>query len=215
MPSSVVNNSYLENSKVLYTFVPNKSFAQLLDISHENFTFLKRFDSKFLYIERFTDYRPNFTDQNSNPLEIEGKINIILVVNKSVKNIKITRYSIRPRPIMFVKPYGFLSLAKNMGKSIGKNISKILNSKSSQKLLEHAKKSSTDALKTSAKRLIQKTAEEAGDLVGNRIADKTARDSNTSPQNNSETNEEEILREKYVYPELKQKIIDDLRLKED
>ena len=39
--------------------------------------------------------------------------------------------------------------------------------------------------------------------------------SKTSPKNNSETNEEEILREKYISPELKQKMFDDLRLKED
>ena len=39
--------------------------------------------------------------------------------------------------------------------------------------------------------------------------------SKTSPQNNSETNEEKILRESYISPELKNEIIDDLRLKEE
>ena len=48
---NVVNNSYQQNSRVLYTFVPNKSFGQLLDISSENFIFLKTFDSEYLYIE--------------------------------------------------------------------------------------------------------------------------------------------------------------------
>ena len=72
---NVVNNSYQQNSRVLYTFVPNKSFGQLLDISLENFIFLKTFDSEFLYIEVW------FTDQNSNPLEIENKINIALVIS--------------------------------------------------------------------------------------------------------------------------------------
>ena len=66
----VVNNSYQQNSRVLYTFVPNKLFDQLLDISPQNFIFLKTFDSEFSYIEVW------FTDQNSNPLEIEDKINI-------------------------------------------------------------------------------------------------------------------------------------------
>ena len=46
---NVVNNSYQQNSRVLYTFVPNKSFGQLLDISPENFIFLKTFDSEFLH----------------------------------------------------------------------------------------------------------------------------------------------------------------------
>ena len=38
---NVVNDSYQQNSRVLYTFVPNKSFGQLLNISPENFIFLK------------------------------------------------------------------------------------------------------------------------------------------------------------------------------
>ena len=44
---NVVNNSYQKNARILYTFVPNKSFGQLLDISPENFAFLKIFDSGF------------------------------------------------------------------------------------------------------------------------------------------------------------------------
>ena len=72
---NVVNNSYQQNSRVFYAFVLNKSFGQLLDISPENFIFLKTFDSEFSYIEVW------FTDQNSNPLEIEDKINITLVIN--------------------------------------------------------------------------------------------------------------------------------------
>ena len=72
---NVANNSYQQNSRVLYTFVLNKLFGQLLDISSENFIVLKTFDSEFLYIEVW------FTDQNSNPLEIEDKMNITLVSN--------------------------------------------------------------------------------------------------------------------------------------
>ena len=64
---NVFNYSYQQKSRVLYTFVPNKSFGQLLDISPKNFIFLKTFDSEFSY--------------NSNPLEIEDKINITLVIN--------------------------------------------------------------------------------------------------------------------------------------
>ena len=57
------------------TFVPNKSFGQLLNISHKNFIFLKTLNSEFSYIQVW------FTDQNSKPLEIEDKINITLVIN--------------------------------------------------------------------------------------------------------------------------------------
>ena len=74
------------------------------------------------------------------------------------------RYSIEPRDIIYVKGYGFLSFAKNMGKS--------LSNKYGQKLIDSAKKSNTDAIKTASKRAIQKTAEATGDLIGNKIADK-------------------------------------------
>ena len=88
---------------------------------------------------------------------------------------------------------------------MGKNISKSLSSKYSQKLFDHAKQSTTVALKTSSKRAIQKTVEGTGDLIGNKIADKITQVSRTSPQNNSETNEEEIIRERYTSPEQRPK----------
>ena len=74
------------------------------------------------------------------------------------------RYSIEPRDRIYVKGYGFLSFAKNMGKS--------LSNKYGQKLFDSAKKSTTDAIKTASKRAIQKAAEATGDLIGNKIADK-------------------------------------------
>ena len=85
-----------------------------------------------------------------------------------------------------------MSFAKNIGRNISKNVS----SKYSQKLLDHAKQSATDAIKTSPKRVIQKTTEATSDLIGNKIADKITRVSKTSPQNNLHKNEE-TLREKY------------------
>ena len=65
---------------------------------------------------------------------------------------------------IYVKGYGFLSFAKNMGKS--------LSNKYSQKRLDNSKKSTTDAIKTDSKRVIQITSEATGDLIGNKIADK-------------------------------------------
>ena len=73
-------------------------------------------------------------------------------------------YSIEPRERRYVKGYGFLSFAKNIGRN--------LSSKYGQKLVDTAKKSATDTLKTASKRAIQKTAEATGDLVGKKIADK-------------------------------------------
>ena len=72
---NIVKNNYQRNSRLLYTFVPNKLFGQLLDISPKKFIFFKTFDSEFLYIEVW------FTDQNSNTLEMEDKISITLVIN--------------------------------------------------------------------------------------------------------------------------------------
>ena len=66
------------------------------------------------------------------------------------------RYSVQPRDRIFVKGYGFLFFAKNMGKNIGKNMSKNLSGKYRQKLLGHAIQSVTDALKTTSKRVIPK-----------------------------------------------------------
>ena len=72
---NIVNNNYQQDSRNMYTFVPNKSLGQLLDISPKSFIFLKTLDSEFLYIKVW------FTDQNSKPLGIEDKINITLVFN--------------------------------------------------------------------------------------------------------------------------------------
>ena len=72
---NIANNNYQQNTRVLYIFVPNETFGQLLDISPKTFIFLKTFDSQFLYIEVW------LTDQISKPLEIEDKANITLVIN--------------------------------------------------------------------------------------------------------------------------------------
>ena len=67
------------------------------------------------------------------------------------------RYSIEPRDRIHVKGCGFLSFAKNKGKS--------LTNKYGQKLFYSAKKSTADAIKTASKRAIQKTTEATGDLL--------------------------------------------------
>ena len=73
-------------------------------------------------------------------------------------------YSIKPGDRRYVKGYGFLSFAKNIGKN--------MSSKCSQKLVGSAKNSATDAIKSASKRAILKTAGATGDLIGNKNADK-------------------------------------------
>ena len=69
-----VNNDYQQDSRVLYTFVPNKSFGSLLEISPTNHIFLKTFNSEYDEIKVW------FTDQNSQPLEMEDRINLTMVI---------------------------------------------------------------------------------------------------------------------------------------
>ena len=124
------------------------------------------------------------------------------------------RYSIEPRDRIYVKGYGFLSFAKNMGKS--------LSNKYGQKLLDSASKSTTGAIKTASKRAIQKTAEAAGDLNGNKTADKITSiskkpamefHSKELPSNNNDEDVEITAPQKrYISPEKRQQIIDQLRL---
>ena len=71
---NIVNNDYQQDSRVLYTFVPNKPFGSLLEISPKSHVFLKTFNSEFQGI------RVWFTDQNSQPLEIEDRISLTLVI---------------------------------------------------------------------------------------------------------------------------------------
>ena len=118
------------------------------------------------------------------------------------------RYSIEPRDRIYVKGYGFLSFAKNVGKS--------LSSKYGQKLLDSAKKSTTDAIKTESKRSIQKTAEATGDLIGNKIADQitsvSKKLSNNNNNNNNEDAEITAHKKRYISPEDREQIINELRL---
>ena len=71
---NIADNDYQQDSRVLYTCFPNKPFDQLLEISATYFIFLKTFNSEFQTIEVW------FTDQNSQPLEIEDRINLTLVI---------------------------------------------------------------------------------------------------------------------------------------
>ena len=71
---NLVNNDYQQDSRKLFTFVPNKAFGSLLEISPTNHVFLKTFNSEFREIKLW------FTDQTSTPLEVEDKINITLII---------------------------------------------------------------------------------------------------------------------------------------
>ena len=74
---NLVNNSYQQYSRVLFTFVPTKRYGQLISISPHSLVFLKTMNTEFSEIEVW------FTDQNNNALEIEDNVNISLIINAS------------------------------------------------------------------------------------------------------------------------------------
>ena len=74
---NLVNNSYEQHSTVLFTFVPNRQYGQLISISPRSLIFLKIMNTKFSEIDIW------FTDQNKNTLEIEDNVNISLIITTS------------------------------------------------------------------------------------------------------------------------------------
>ena len=74
---NLVKNSYQQHLRVLYTFVPTKRYGQLITILPHSLVFLKTVNTEFSEIEIW------FTDQNNNALEIEGNVNISLIINTS------------------------------------------------------------------------------------------------------------------------------------
>ena len=74
MHHNVFNNNYQQASKVLFMFVPDKQFGQLITISPHSLTMLETTNAEFPFIELW------FTDQNNRPLEIEDNVNITLIV---------------------------------------------------------------------------------------------------------------------------------------
>ena len=75
--SNLVNNSYQQASRVLFTFLPTKQYGQLIGISPHSLVFLKPMNTEFSELEVW------FTDQNNNALEIEDNFNISLIINTS------------------------------------------------------------------------------------------------------------------------------------
>ena len=74
---NLVNNNYQQASKVLFTFIPNKQFGQLITSTPHSPAKLKATNAESSFIEIW------FTDQNNKPLEIEDNVNITLIIGIS------------------------------------------------------------------------------------------------------------------------------------
>ena len=115
------------------------------------------------------------------------------------------RSSTEPMDKIYIKGYEFLSFAKNMGTH--------LSNKYGQKLLDNAKIFTTDAIKTSSKRAIQKTAEATGDLIGNTSASKSSKELHSAKlrskhsKNDDANNEIEVPKERYISLERDNKLL--------
>ena len=105
------------------------------------------------------------------------------------------RYSTEPKYRKYVQGYGSLSFARKFGDKYGKE------------LMDAATKTKIDAVKTASKRVVQKTTEATGDLIGKKIADKI-----TSLGKAKNKGKKGGRQEIYILPEKRQQIIDDLRL---
>ena len=117
------------------------------------------------------------------------------------------RYSSEPKDKIYLKRFGFLSFAENMGKNLSK--------KYGQKLLDSTKKSTTDVIKIASKSAIQKITAATGDLIGNKITDKITSVSKKSSKNSKMITlimKQKHQKKRYISTEIRQQIIDELRL---
>ena len=106
------------------------------------------------------------------------------------------RYSIEPRERRFVKGYGFMSFSINFS------------DKYSKSLMDKGINVSKTFAKTAGKKILKETAKATGDLIGNKIADKIT---SASKKSHEEINNE-IPKERYISPNKRQKIINELKL---
>ena len=71
---NLVKNDYQHTSKVLFSFVPNKQFGQLIHISPHSLRMMNTVNTEFSFVEVW------FTDQASKALEIEDNVNLTLII---------------------------------------------------------------------------------------------------------------------------------------
>ena len=208
---NLVNNSYQQHSRVLFTFVPTKRYGQLISISPHSLVFLRTMNTEFSEIEIW------FTDQNNNVLEIEDNVNISLIrVNYKM------RYSLEPHYRRYVQGQGFMSFARNIGNKYGKyiinsknakkifDVSKSMKKKYGKKILDNSLSVGKDFAKIAGKKVLTKSAEATGDLIGNKIADRITK----SARNKEQKEDDRIMEENQeiiIPPGKREQIIRDLK----
>ena len=107
------------------------------------------------------------------------------------------RYSLEPTHRKYVKQYGFLSFARKFGDKYGKKLmntaTKVGTRKYSKKIIDTTRKQGSELAKIAGKKIVQKSAEASGDLLGNKIADKITSLGKPKNKENETSEEEEVI----------------------
>ena len=115
------------------------------------------------------------------------------------------RYSLERTYRKYVKGYGYLSFARKFGDKYGKKLMNTATKVGSKKITDTTKKQGSEFAKTAGKRIVEKSAEATGGLIGNKIADQITSLGKLKNKEN-ETSEDEII----TPPKKGQQIINDL-----
>ena len=133
------------------------------------------------------------------------------------------RYSLEPSYRRYVQGQGFMSFAKNIGNKYGKSVinsknakkifdvSKSMKNKSGKKILDNSLSSGKDFAKITGKKVLTKSVEATGDLIGNKIADRITKSTRNKDQKEDDRIMEET-QELIILPEKREQIIKDLKL---
>ena len=132
---NLAKNDHEHSSKILFIFVPNKQFGQLINTSQQSLIMINTVNTEFCFVEVW------FTNPAGKALEIEDRCQFD--VNYWVVIIRM-KYSTEARFRKYLKGYGFLSFARKLGDKYGK------------KLMDTATKTGIDAAKTASKQVVQK-----------------------------------------------------------
>ena len=132
----------------------------------------------------------------------------------SVFNTYKMRYSLEPSYRRYIQGQGFMSFAKNIGNKYGKRIfdkSIDVSKKYGNKLLDKSIDAGKDFAKTAGKKVLHKSAEATGEMIGNKVADRITK----STRNKAQKEDDRIMEETqeiYIPPEKREQIIRDLKL---
>ena len=124
------------------------------------------------------------------------------------------RYSLEPHYTRYVQGQGFISFARNIGNKYGKNVfdvSKSMKSKYGKKILDNSLSAGKDFAKIAGEKVLTKSAEATGDLIGNKISDRITKSARNKEQKEDDRIMEET-QEIIIPPEKREQIIRDLKL---